>query len=105
MVYSGLQLGSGTRQLVLLYMLFRNKLRGMAVTPNESVPILNKHLKGYIPDGRQLGIASNEFPGGIDQFTEVKVIHIGTVQYMRPGDRDNQRGSTTVNNTSNTRNA
>jgi hypothetical protein len=36
----------------------------MAATPNELVPILSKHLKGYVIDGRQLGIASNKFPGG-----------------------------------------
>ena len=56
------------------------------------MPILNKHLKGYVSDGRQLGIACNKFPGGIDQFTEVKVIHSGTLQYMRPDVRDDQQG-------------
>ena len=45
---------------------FIRNLRGMAVTPNESVPILSKHLKGYVLDGRQLRIASNKFPGDID---------------------------------------
>ena len=46
---------------------FIRKLQGMPVTPNESVPILNKHLKGYVPNGRQLGIACNKFSGGIDR--------------------------------------
>ena len=76
---------------------FIRKLQGMAVTPNDYVPILSKHIKGYDPDGRQLGIASNKFLGGIDQFTEVKVIHSGTVHYMRLGVRDEQQGSTAVN--------
>ena len=26
-------------------------------------------MKGYILDGRQLGMACNKFPGGIDQLT------------------------------------
>jgi hypothetical protein len=55
----------------------------MVVSPDVSVPILNKHLKGYVPDGRYLGIACKKFLAGIDQFTEVKVIHNGTVQYLR----------------------
>ena len=45
---------------------FIRKLHGMAVTPNDSVPILNKHLKGYVPNGRKLGIASKKFPDDID---------------------------------------
>ena len=69
----------------------------MVVTPGESVPILNKHLKGYVPDGRQLGIACNKFPSGIYQFMEVKVIHNSIVHYMRPDVRDNQQGSAVVN--------
>ena len=40
---------------------FIRKVQGMAVTPSESMPILNKHLKGYVLDGRQLGIACNKF--------------------------------------------
>ena len=40
---------------------FIRKLHGKAITPSESVPILNKHLKGYVLDGRQLGIACNKF--------------------------------------------
>ena len=58
---------------------FIRKLQGMAVTPSESVPILCKHLKGYVTDGRQLGITCNKFLDGIGQFTEVKVIHNGTL--------------------------
>ena len=34
------------------------KLQGMAITPNNIVSILIKHLKGYVPDGKQMGIAS-----------------------------------------------
>ena len=71
---------------------FIRKLRGTAVTPNDTLSILNKHLRGYVPDGRQLGIASNKFPGGIDQFTEVMVIHVGIVHYRRPWVRNEQQG-------------
>ena len=60
----------------------------MAGTPNESMQILIKHLRGYVPYGRQLGITNNKFPCGIDQFTEVKVIHSVTVQFKRLGVRD-----------------
>ena len=45
---------------------FIRKLHGMANTPNKLVPILNKHLKGYVQNGRQLGIACNKFLGGMD---------------------------------------
>ena len=76
---------------------FIRKQQGMVITPSESVPILSKHLKGYVPNGRQLGIACNKFQDGIDQFTEVKVIHSGTVQYRRPDLRDDQQGSAAVN--------
>jgi hypothetical protein len=40
---------------------FIRKLQGMAILTDFEVPILSKHLKGYVPDGRQLGIASNKF--------------------------------------------
>ena len=76
---------------------FIRKLQGMAITPIDSGPILSKHLKGYVPDGQQLGIVCNRFPRGIDQLTEVKVIHNGKVQYKRPDVRDDQHGSTAVN--------
>ena len=76
---------------------FIRKLQGMAVTPNDNVQILNKHFKGYVLDGRQLGVACNKLPGGIDQFTEVKVIHKGTIHYMRPDVLDKQQRSTAVN--------
>jgi hypothetical protein len=55
--------------------------------------LLNKHLEGYVPDGRQIGIACNTFLAGIDQFTEAKVIHGGTVHYKRPDVRNNNQGA------------
>jgi hypothetical protein len=76
---------------------FIRKLQGMIVTPSKLMPILGKHLKGYVPNGRQLGIACNKSPDGIDQFTEVKVIHIGTVQNTRLDERDDENGSAAVN--------
>ena len=41
-------------------------------------------------------MASSKHPTGVDQFTEVKVIYRGTVQYRRPDVRDNPSGSTAV---------
>ncbi len=67
---------------------FIDKLRNMAVNPDQQVPILSKNLRGYVPDGHQTGIACGKFPAGLDQFTEVKVIHNGTVHYRRPKVRD-----------------
>ena len=62
----------------------------MAITPNDSVLDVSKHLKGYVPSGRQLGIVCNKFPVGIDRFTEVKVIHSGTILFKQPDVRDDQ---------------
>ena len=64
---------------------FIKKVREMAFSPKNTVPIMKKHLRGYIPDGRQLGIACGKFTAGIDHFTEVPVIHSGTIQYRRLG--------------------
>jgi hypothetical protein len=33
--------------------------------------LTSKHLKGYVPDERQTGIATNKHPIGVDQFIEV----------------------------------
>jgi hypothetical protein len=46
--------------------LFLRMLRGSAITPNDSVPLLSKHLKGYVPDERQTGIACGKHPAGVD---------------------------------------
>ena len=70
---------------------FLRKIRDMAVNPVTTVPLLSRNLKGYVPDGRQTGIANGKYPAGIDQFTEVKVIHSGTVQYDRPDVRDDSQ--------------
>ncbi len=69
---------------------FLRKLRETAINPSQPVPLLSKHLKGYVPDGRQTGIANAKYPAGVNQFTEVKVIHSGAVQYKRPEMRDDQ---------------
>ncbi len=61
------------------------------------MPILSKNLKGYVLDRHQTGIACGKYPAGVNQFTEVKVIHSGTVQYRRPESRDNQHGAAAVN--------
>ena len=57
---------------------FVHKLQGIATTPQDTVLFFSNHLKGFVPDGMQLGIACNKFPSGIDQFIEVKVIHKDT---------------------------
>ena len=44
-----------------------------------SLPLLSKNLKGYVPDGHETGIACGKYPAGVNQITEVKVIHNGTV--------------------------
>ena len=76
---------------------FLLKLRETAINPVMTVPLLSRSLKEYVPDGRQTGIANGKYPAGIDQFTEVKAIHSGTVQYDMPDVRDNPQGSATVN--------
>jgi hypothetical protein len=76
---------------------FMRRLQESAISPDNSVPLLSKHLKGYVPDGRQMGIANGKYPAGVDQYTEVKIIHSGTVQYSRPEVRDNPGGSAAVN--------
>ncbi len=48
---------------------FLRKLRGTAINPTQSVPLLSKHLKGYVPDGHQMGIANGKYPTGVNKFT------------------------------------
>ena len=31
---------------------FIRKLHGMAISPENTVPILSKHLRGHVPDGK-----------------------------------------------------
>jgi hypothetical protein len=75
---------------------FMRRLRENAITPNTSTPLLGNQLKGYYPSGRQTGIASMRHPTRVDQFTEVKVIHNGTVHYNRLEVRDDDQGAATV---------
>jgi hypothetical protein len=75
---------------------FMRKLQESAFSNNGFLPLLSRHLKGYVPDGRQTGIACNKYPAGIDQYTKTKVIHNGTVHYMRPVVRDNNLGVAAV---------
>jgi hypothetical protein len=76
---------------------FIRRLRQSAVQPTNQVPLLSKQLKGYVPDGRQTGITSALHPAGVDQFTEIKVIHSGTVQYNKVDVRDDSSGAAAVN--------
>ncbi len=73
-----------------------SKVRKAAINPAQFVPLLSKHVKGYVPDGHQMGIANGKYPAGENQFTEVKVIHNGTMQYRRPKVRDDKHGSSAV---------
>ncbi len=45
---------------------FLRRLSKSVIVPNEFVPILNKHLKGYVPDGRQTGIACWKYPARVE---------------------------------------
>jgi hypothetical protein len=76
---------------------FLRKLRETAINPALSVPLLSRNLKGYVPDGHQTGIACGKYPARVNQLTEVKVIHSGTVQYKRPDVKDDQQGAAAVN--------
>jgi hypothetical protein len=76
---------------------FLRKLRDMAINLAQSVPLLSRNLKGYVPDGHQTGMACGKYPAGVIQFTEVKVIHNGSVQYRRPEVKDDRQGAATIN--------
>ena len=71
---------------------FPRKLRETAINPAQFVPLLSNHLKGYVTDGHQTGIACGKYPAGMNEFTEVKVVHSGTVQYTRLEVRDDAQG-------------
>ncbi len=76
---------------------FLRKLKETAINPAQFVPLLSRNLKGYVPDGHQIGIACGKYPAGVNQFTEVEVIHIGAVQYRRHAVRDDPQGAAAVN--------
>ncbi len=63
---------------------FLRKLKETAINPARFVPLRSRSPKGYVPDGHQKGVACGKYPAGVNQFTQVKVIHIGAVQYRRP---------------------
>ncbi len=48
---------------------FLRKLRETAINPAQYVPLLSKHLKGYVPYGHQNGIANGKYPTGVNPFT------------------------------------
>jgi hypothetical protein len=76
---------------------FLRKLKEMAINPTQSVHLLNRNLRGYVPDGHQAGIACGKYPAGVNPFIEVKVIHTGTIQYRGPEVRDGQQGASAIN--------
>jgi len=71
---------------------FLRRRQESAIHPDSAMSLLGKQLRGYVPDGRQTGIASSKRPARVDQFTKIKVIHGGAVQYRRPDVTDNPRG-------------
>jgi hypothetical protein len=75
---------------------FLRKLRETAINPVLFVPLLSRSLKGYVPYGHQTCITNGKYPTGIDQLTEVKVIHSGTVQYGMPDVRDDPQESAAI---------
>jgi hypothetical protein len=77
--------------------LFISMLRESAITSDDHVPLLSNHRKGCVPDGRQTGIACGKYPAGVDEFTEVKIIHNGTIQYNKPDVKNNPGGTAAVN--------
>ena len=68
-----------------------------AITSDDYLPLPSKQLKGCVSDGRQNGIACGKHPAAVDRFTEVKIIHIVTIQYNKQDVRNNHGGSTAVN--------
>jgi len=46
--------------------LFLRRLQESAITLDDYVPLLSKHLKGYVPDGCHIGIACGKHPAGVD---------------------------------------
>ena len=76
---------------------FLLKLRETAINLAQFLPLLSKNLKGYVPDGHQTWIACGKYPAGVNQFTEVKVIHNGAVHYRRPEVKDDQQEAVAVN--------
>ncbi len=45
---------------------FLRKLRETAINPSQSVPLLSRDLKGYVPDGHQTWIACGKYPAGVN---------------------------------------
>ena len=76
---------------------FLRKLRETAINQTQFVPLLSRNVKGYVPDRHQTRIADGKYPAGVNQFTEVKVIHSGAVHHRRPEVRDDQQGASAVN--------
>jgi len=68
--------------------LFIRRLSESTIILDNNMHLLITHLKGYVPDGRQTGIANSKHPAGVGQFTKVKVIHNGIVQYIKPDVRN-----------------
>ena len=60
--------------------------------PSDFVPLMSNQLKGYVLDGRQTRISCGKYPAGVNQYTEIKIIHSGTVHYNRPDIKNNPGG-------------
>ena len=69
------------------------RLKKSTTSSNDLLPLLNKHLKGHAPTCKQYGITCNNFPTGLEQFIETKVILNGLVRCRRLDARDNTLGA------------
>jgi hypothetical protein len=77
---------------------FLRKLQESVVnTAYAYMPLLSKHLNTYVSDGRLARTSTNWHPTRIDQFTEVKVIHISITDYMRVDIWNGEKGAAAVN--------
>jgi hypothetical protein len=75
---------------------FLRKLQEIAINLVQTVSLLRRNLREYVLDGHQTRIANGKYPAGVNKFTEVKIIHSGTVQYNRTNFRDDPQGSAAV---------
>ncbi len=48
---------------------FLRKFKKTAINPGQTVPLLSRNLRGYVPDGHRTGIANGKYPAGVNKFT------------------------------------
>ena len=76
--------GVGIKESAAIERSRKGKLKESAFIHDSRMPFLtSKHFKGYVQDDKQICIATTRHPVGADRFTEVKVIHSGSVHHTR----------------------